>query len=97
MPKMDKDFLRKCLISNQEQLASLLRARENFIEGTQVMVRSLERETELIFLRSLMERELEMIDVLDKEQPRKRQCAPGNDMDTEEIVGDIPLHERPFF
>lgn len=94
---MDRDFLRRCLASNQEQLASLLKVRENYIEGTQVMLRSLERETELTFLRSLMERELELVDMMEKEQPRKRQCTPSSSMETEEIVGDIPLHERPFF
>ena len=62
-----------------------------------MMARSLERETELIFLRSLMERELELVDLLEREKPRKRQCTPSNSMETEEIVGDIPLHERPFF
>ncbi len=97
MPKIDRDFLRRCLASNQEQLASLLKTRENYIEGTQVMARSLERETELIFLRSLMERELELVDLIEKYEPRKRQCTPSNSMETEEIVGDIPLHERPFF
>jgi len=94
---MDRDFLRRCLASNQEQLASLLKTRENYIEGTQVMLRSLERETELTFLRSLMERELELVDMMEKEQPRKRQCTPNSSMETGEIVGDIPLHERPFF
>ena len=97
MPKIDRDFLRRCLASNQEQLASLLKTRENYIEGTQVMARSLERETELIFLRSLMERELELLDLIEKYEPRKRQCTPSSSMETEEIVGDIPLHERPFF
>lgn len=97
MPKIDRDFLRRCLASNQEQLASLLQTRENYIEGTQVMTRSLERETELMFLRSLMERELELVDLIKKYEPRKRQCTLSNSMETEEIVGDIPLHERPFF
>ena len=95
---MDLDFLRRCLVSNQEQLASLLKARENYIEGTQVMARSLERETELVFLRSLMERELDLCYLLEnKSPPRKRQCTPSSGMGAEEVVGDIPLRERPFF
>ena len=95
---MDRDFLVRCLASNQEQLASLLKARENFIEGTHVMARSLERETELAFLRSLMERELDLCDLLEnKSPPRKRQCVAGEGMETEGVVGDIPLRERPFF
>lgn len=97
MQRMDRDFLRRCLASNQEQLASLLKTRENYIEGTQVMLRSLERETELTFLRRLMERELELVDILEQEQPRKRPCQTSHSMETEDIVGDIPLHERPFF
>jgi hypothetical protein len=44
-----------------------------------------------------MERELRMLDLAEKYEPRKRQCQTSNSMETEEIVGDIPLHERPFF
>lgn len=49
--------------SNEEQLAELLRERERYLNGTQALLRNLEKGDALVFYRALMYKELRNLGV----------------------------------
>lgn len=98
MTVSSKEFIENCIQNNDRQLNDLFRVRESLIPETRRYGESIQKEVELRFLRSLLEKELasslSSMEYLNK----KRRMENGQD----DIVAmnhenDIPMAERPFY
>jgi len=103
MTVSSKEFIENCIQSNERQLNDLFRTRQLLIPDARTYSESIEKEVELRFLRSLLEKELasnlSSMEYLNKKRKVETNHPEINQFfnDTNHKEEDIPMSERPFF
>jgi len=98
MTVSSKEFIENCIQSNEKQLSDLFRVRETLIPETRTFCESIDKEVELRFLRSLLEKELASnLSSMEFFNKKRKMEIDEIDLNLFDKENDIPMSERPFY